>query len=66
MPTSPRVLCNKRKGAKAIVSTCKFFQGAVSAPPPFVLQKIAFCFAKFVFYFAKFAVVFQNNEVDGK
>ncbi len=57
MPTLPRVLCNKRKGAKAFVSTCKFFQGAVSAP---------FCFAKFVFYFAKFAVVFQSSEVDGK
>ena len=49
VPTSPRVLCNKRKGAKAIVSTCKFFQGAVSAP---------FCFAKNCLLFCKICLLF--------
>ena len=49
VPTSPRVLCNKRKGAKAIVSTCKFFQGAVSAPFCFAKNCLLFCEICFLF-----------------
>ena len=49
VPTSPRVLCNKRKGAKAIVSTCKFFQGAVSAPFCFAKNCLLFCQICFLF-----------------
>lgn len=49
VPTSPRVLCNNRKGAKAFVSTCKFFQGAVSAPFCFAKNCLLFCEICFLF-----------------
>ena len=49
------------KGQKHLFQLVNFFRGRF--PLPFVLQKIAFCFAKLVFNFAKFTVVFQTTKL---
>lgn len=49
---------------KAFVSTCKFFQGAVSAPFCFAKNCLLFC--EICFLFCQICRCVSNNEIDGK